>query len=355
MSIASDGYYDSSRQSGDMGNLADELADAWEDDAVEEAGSSFLDGLREGSVEPSTMQDEVCSGNQQENVAFYDIRSPASPSRRPVHSDAWSPSSARLTRKRTKSPIKKHEKSELQYDGSDYGAESDLEGAEGISPALIKEMAHIEALARRGLDEEAVSEAGGIVTRTTAALKYLGPQSSIENGATRMITAFTSIASHRTRKTREIFSLAHTLLLEKFPTLSEAEIDEMIPDMDLLIQYLQLPAGSSLLQSLQILIANTTDLAHSLRSLSDILQESRQATSAASRRLKSVRDFVLDLRQEEAAREEGIRYLDLGDWDNRIRNREASRMCGDVVNGFETTCNLWRNRLFGSTAEATPA
>jgi hypothetical protein len=355
LSIGSDGLYDGSAKGVSMGgNLADELADAWNEDGVEDLGSSFLEGLREGSVDPTTMQEEMCHAGQMDDGGFCSVRSPATPSRKPVLDHSWhSPTLSSGNVKR--SPTKRQSRGESRYDCSDHGNNSDLGGKEGITPGLAHEMASIEGLARNDLNDDSVSEAGGVIPRTATALKDLGAQASIENGVTRIITAYTSITSHRTHKTREISSLAHSLLMDRAFTLSGDEIDDLIVEIDVLIQCTQLRGGPSPLRSLQDLMANTTDLTRSLGSLADILQESRQASSAAARRLKSVRDFVTDLRQEEEVQEEGIRYLERGDWDRRLRDREARRTCGDIVDGFETTCNLWRSRLFGTTAEATPA
>ena len=75
-------------------------------------------------------------------------------------------------------------------------------------------MAHVEQLARQGLNDDSVSEAGGVIPRTTTALEDLGAQASIENGVSRIVTAYTSIAGHRTQKPREIFSLAQSFLLD---------------------------------------------------------------------------------------------------------------------------------------------
>jgi hypothetical protein len=332
LSIASDGIYDALTEGENMGNLADELADAWDEDGPEEPGSSFLEGLREGSVDPSALRDD---------------RSPTTPSRKPVLDDPmYSPTRSAGNVKRNIS--RGHKRGQSRYEDSDHGEPSDVEDVNGWPPGLAREMANIEALARPGLNGDPVSEAGGVVSRTMAGLKDLGPQASIENGATRIITAYTSVANHRTQKTREICLLAQSLLQDIYPTLPDEEIDSLISELELLIQYAQLPPGPSALQSLQMLVANTSDLAHSLRSLSDTIQEARQAASAASRRLKNARDFVMELQQADEAREEGIRYLEKGGWDGRIRQREAHRLCGDVVAGFETTCDAWRYRLFGT-------
>lgn len=334
-----------------MDNLADELADAWDENGEEEPGSSFLDGLREGSIEPVSLHDEICSGN---NVEFHSVRSPTTPVRKPGVDDSCSPT--RSAGNIRKSTSRQHREDESRCNGLNYTDDSDVEEAEVISPALARQMTNIEALARQCLNDDSVSEAGGVVLRTTVALQDLGPQSSIENGVTRMTTAYMSVASHRTQKTREIYSLAHSLLLDRYPNLAEVEIDGLIAELDMLLDHLQLPSGPSPLQSLQSLIAGTADLAHSLRSLTDMIQESKQAASAASRRLRNAKDVVMELQQEEEAREEGIRYLEKGDWDRRLRDREARCLCADVVAGFETTFDAWRYRLFGTlSTEGTPA
>lgn len=351
-SIGSEGLYDPSGEGEGMGNLADELADVWDEEGGEEPGSSFLEGLREGSVDPSTLHEDMGDRSQMENDASYAARSPATPLRKP---DVNNISPTRSAGNVERSPAKQHRRGESRYEGLKPGNPSDPDGYGDISTTLARQMAQVEHLARQGLNDDSVSEAGGVIPRTTIALKDLGAQASIENGVNRIVSAYTSIAGHRTQKPREIFSLAQSLLLDGWPKMSDTEIDIIVAEIDLLIRYLELPTQPNPLESLHFLVASTTDLTHSLRFLSDMLQESRQATSAAWRRLKNARDFVIELHQEEEAREEGIRYVERGDWDQRLRDREAQRVCGDVVAGFETTCDGWRARLFGRTGEATPA
>lgn len=109
------------------------------------------------------------------------------------------------------------------------------------------------------------------------------------------------------------------------------------------------------LASLQALISQTADITHTLRGLSDTLYESRQLTSTASRRLRSARELVTDIRREEESREEGSRWIERGEWDRRLKDREAGKVCGDVVSGFEAVCGEWREKLFGANAEVTAA
>jgi hypothetical protein len=199
----------------------------------------------------------------------------------------------------------------------------------------------------------------------------------------RLITAHTSITSHLTHQTRALQTLIHPLLFSHFPLLSTEAIDTLIPLIDdgLLPnlpfpfpqQPISQPHGSQRptssysssstssqsssvavnpLMALQALLTQTSDLTHTLRSLSDTLHESRQLTSTASRRLRSARELVAELRREEEDREEGHRWIEKGQWDRRLRDREAGRVCGEVVSGFEAVCGEWRIKLFGSAAAA---
>lgn len=176
-------------------------------------------------------------------------------------------------------------------------------------------------------------------------------------------------------------TLIHPLLFSHFPLLSNEAIDSLIPLIDegllpnlpypfpqqqpQLSQHgSQRPLSSSSsassqgnaalnpLVALQSLLNQTSDLTLTLRSLSDTLHESRQLTSTASRRLRSARELVAELRREDEDREEGLRWIEKGQWDRRLREREAGRVCGEVVSGFEAVCCEWRTKLFGAAAPA---
>lgn len=72
---------------------------------------------------------------------------------------------------------------------------------------------------------------------------------------------------------------------------------------------------------------------------------SRQAHNDASRRLRVAKEQVADWKRDSEMREQGVRFLEKGDWDRRLREREARGECGEVVDGFEEVCGLWRKRL----------
>lgn len=97
--------------------------------------------------------------------------------------------------------------------------------------------------------------------------------------------------------------------------------------------------------SLTALHGVTNDLVSTLNYLSDTLHMSRQTTITATRRLKSARELVAEMRREEELREEGERWLTRGNWGERLKRRECADVCGEVVGGFEEVCNGWRERL----------
>ncbi|KAI9372793.1 hypothetical protein BJX61DRAFT_423247 [Aspergillus egyptiacus] len=336
---------------GGLGNLADELADAWED---EEGGYGYASG-----------QEAPPSETHSQSLEQMRTLSP-SPGYA-SESDSLQP-----PRPKMRNGSHRHRRHESQYDGSDYGNDSDFEEAADMTPGLENQMAEIEGLARRGLENNG-SEHDRIIERAVTALQDLGAQSGIENNAMRLITAHSSITSHLTHQTRTLQNLTHPLLFAPFPLLSEDAIDALIPLIDEgLLPSLpypfpdqprhssrpttpsQLPASNPL-SSLQSLISQTSDITLSLRSLNDTLYESRQLTSTASRRLRSARELVAELRREEESREEGTRWIERGDWDRRLQEREAGRECGDVVSGFEAFCGEWREKLFGAAGAGTEA
>ncbi|KAK5527801.1 hypothetical protein LTR46_012197, partial [Exophiala xenobiotica] len=90
----------------------------------------------------------------------------------------------------------------------------------------------IENLTRMCINpEDAVSEDGGTIKRTIQGLKDLGPQGNLEYGVTRLITAYTSMASHRTHKTRDIFTQSHSLVYGGMLHLPEEMIDLLLDEI----------------------------------------------------------------------------------------------------------------------------
>lgn len=145
-----------------MGNLADELADAFSESGEEEDD----DGADDETAERS-------SDNQK------------------TDQDDRASSPDKMSRERDGSlPIphlrrRGHHHNESIYDGSDYGSESDLDSS-GMAPSFVAKVDAIESLARRGTGNYG-GETDDVVRRVTEALRSLGSQSSVEGGASRCV------------------------------------------------------------------------------------------------------------------------------------------------------------------------
>lgn len=148
-----------------LGNLADELADAWGDDEEGEDGDEEPDmNFQEGKEDWEIIRD---SG--------VDVTS--SPTQPPP------PKCATLTPPTTFTGGRGHRRQPSDYDGSDYGGDSDLESP-GMPPALVARIDQVEGLARRGTEDNG-GDRDGVVKRVVEGLKDLGGQSGVEGGSTR--------------------------------------------------------------------------------------------------------------------------------------------------------------------------
>lgn len=156
---------------GGLGNLADELADAWEQ---EEGGYGYASGQE---VEHIPADTQHMDRSDSEDGYHMGTKTPSS---------GYSSERASLQppKPKTRNGGHRHRRTESQYDGSDYGPDSDLEEAADISPSLEMQMAEVESLARRGLENNG-SESDHAIARVVEALRDLGGQSGIENNAMR--------------------------------------------------------------------------------------------------------------------------------------------------------------------------
>lgn len=325
-----------------IGNLADELADAWGEDEMDQSAAYY-----DTNGAPSISNEVEETGGYADMHDFGFGGSLQSPPQVDRHQEnRLHPNGNR--RKSTKN--RNHQRTQSTYDGSEYGNDSDFESDDGVSHTLAARISDIEALARFGKGDTGL-DSDNIINRTVTSLRDLGTQSGIENGASRLMTAHASLTSHLTHQTRSMQTLTHSILKTPFPDMDEDSLEGMTTMISDLIPLLPFPPQPSSLQALQMLISSTAEITHLLRALSDTLHESRLVTSAASRRLKTVKDMVSDSRKEEEEREVGVAFIERGRWDERLKKREAQRICGEVVMGFESTCESWRQRLVNQLGE----
>lgn len=347
---------------GGLGNLADELGDIWDDD--EEAGEGEfgeelelpqedINGIgvaveHDGSAGLDNMV--VVNGVRDSGVAMQSS-SPSTESR-----STLSPQTAAKARR--------HQRQRSLYDGSDYGDDSDLEANEGISPALEARMAAIESLARRGIEANG-STSDDVVKRVAEQLRDLGSQIGIENGATRYVhwagtrplksyetnydccrlkTAHDALTTHLTHQSRTLTSLAASFSGPRAIIPDHETIDALLPLITSTLELLPHSSPQAVISLSQLTLSNRELLEH-LSNVSDSLHMSRQSTLNATRRLKSSKDQLGEWKRDAELRESGMRWIEKGDWDRRLKEREAKTACGDVVNGFEEMCGMWRKRL----------
>lgn len=163
-----------------LGNLADELADMWgdeeEEDELEESDMNFQSGDME---EDGDREDEEERGMQRDSGV--DVAS--SPVQAPIKQINLTPPTLNLGRGHRRQPS--------EYDGSDYGGDSDLDSP-GMPAGLVARMDMVESLARRGAENNG-TDRDGVVMRVIEGLKDLGGQSGVEGGATRFVSCLLAL------------------------------------------------------------------------------------------------------------------------------------------------------------------
>lgn len=376
-------HFDAAQPHGNgLGNLADELGEVWGDDEDEDdeaMDADYADDLDHRHHHLDHHHDDPAIGTAVEHDGSYGIDSVASlngvrdsgvamQDSSPTH---LSPASATKTRRHSR-----HKSS--MYDGSDYGDDSDLD-TEGISPALESRMAAIESLARRGMEENG-SPADEVVKRVTEQLRDLGSQIAIENGSTRYVikdfsaatihtpcaadfpctyhfvkfpkhtdknrlkTAHDALTTHLTHQSRTLTSLAASFSGPR-PIIPDPEtIEELLPIIQTTLEVLPYSSTEPLV-ALSHLTHSSRELLQHLANVSDTLHMSRQTTVNATRRLKVSKEQLQDWKRDNERTKEAQDYIEHGDWDRRLKEREAKRACADVLDGFEDVCGQWRKRL----------
>lgn len=143
-----------------MGNLADELADAFSDSDDGEYHDDPLAGETPSATRTTSSYDQQNKANSPRGGDFL-------------------------------SPEKKsHKRQGSAYDGSEYGSESDLD-LPGIPSSLVAKIDAVDSLARRGTEDYGGPE-NNVFHRVTDGLKDLGSQSSVEGSASRSVAVHIS-------------------------------------------------------------------------------------------------------------------------------------------------------------------
>lgn len=165
MSFASGGM----SASNGLGNLADELADAFSDSGDE--GEYYEDDNGPPNISVEDAEGRV--GADEPRDSGVDVASAGDVSGRTKNLNLGPPSPPRRGHRRTGS----------EYDGSEYGSESDLDSP-GMLPSLVAKIDAVESLARRGTESNG-GPTDGVFARVTESLRDLGSQAGVEGSATR--------------------------------------------------------------------------------------------------------------------------------------------------------------------------
>lgn len=163
-----------------LGNLADELAEAFDEE--DENGHELGDRASEAPYDRA----EAIRPDQLKENELPKLRN-GSQTRRAISISPVRQATSDLSLSLPKQSLRlRHTRKSSQYDGSDYGDDSDLEDMHGIPASLEARLAAVESLARRGAEANG-NDADEIVPRMADALKDLGSQAGIENGAIRYV------------------------------------------------------------------------------------------------------------------------------------------------------------------------
>ncbi|KAL8814763.1 MAG: hypothetical protein Q9223_006037 [Gallowayella weberi] len=254
-----------------LANLADELAEAWDDAGSVKCLVGDIFAGNGAAALPKNPNDErrtsILQLHRDMGITMPTIVHDGADNNRPL-----SPPKQSVISKHQRAPSHTSE-----YDKYDYGDNSDPENVDGISASLEHRLAAIESLARHGSELNG-SGADTVILRVAESLRNLGSQAGVETGASRFYSS-------------------------------------------------------------------AAELVSTLSMLAESLHRIRQTTSLANRKLKAAKGAVNELRREADIREEGMRWVERGNWEQRLSNRECGTICADVVDGFRQVCEQWEKRI----------
>ena len=182
-------------ESSGLGSLADELAEAWDEDdeGIPDTMPQGSPRLEHDDTQPLSPTKSISSQNepspspdhhQPQLQSHHDLGFSFAP---PVEASSPSiPLQHHRNGPHAQSPTKRrkaHLSSSADYDGSDYGSDTDLaDPGPLISPSLDLRLSLVENLARQGTG---TLESDPLFERVTGELRDLKVQVGVENGVTR--------------------------------------------------------------------------------------------------------------------------------------------------------------------------
>ena len=143
----------------------------------------------------------------------------------------------------------------------------------------------------------------------------------------RLTTAHAAISTHLTHQARLFQQLTSTIFSPLAPPLEIDTIEAILPTLTNTISLItNLTPTAQTSDMLRTLSNHTQDLIESLSALNDSLHMMRQTSLTATRRLRAAKEALREWRSESLDCDEGMRYIEHGCWDQRLRNRETGRI-----------------------------
>jgi methyl-accepting chemotaxis protein len=160
----------------------------------------------------------------------------------------------------------------------------------------------------------------------------------------RLKTAHDALTTHLSHQSRTLTSLTASFSGPRAIIPDLEAIESLLPLITSTLELLPLSSPQPVI-ALSQLSTSTRDLLEMLSNISDSLHMSRQATTNASRRIKSSKEQLGEWKRDMEAKEAGVLWIEEGNWDRRLKDREAGSACRDVVSGFEEMFGQYRQRL----------
>lgn len=180
-------------------------------------------------------------------------------------------------------------------------------------------------------------------------LRELGDQAAIESMTNRLISASLKTANHLIDETKVLLPFTYAKIAPILQALDDHEYEELQSLIVSTIATMPKPTSATL-SSLAQLHKASRNILESLSCISDSIHMSRQTTEAAARRLRTVIELASDLSRDASIFEDSERWIEKGDWQARLAKRESAAVCDQVLSGFDEVCNSWRAKLVSGAA-----
>jgi len=321
-----------------MENLADELADVWDDDYYD-----YDEGLSEMSAENMHAEPPISPFKVNvRRIRDSGIDVSCSTDTTPSKSQSPRETTSRKTSLRyileSPTPIDRALRERSRNSGS--FTRDETEEAWRSVDVHLKDLAKImpENVNQQSFEPAKPSE------KTFEWFRELGDQAVIENRGNRLAGAYDGVSSRLLNHIKSFQPFTYAVIASLPQTMEESDYDELLALVVVAKSSLPKPSTTAL-PSLSQLNKCSKDTMDALATLSDCLHMGRQTTEAAARRMKIVTALALELSRDATEVEKSAQWIEEGQWQEKLEKRESAAVCHEVLTGFEAVCDTWRARL----------